>query len=166
MKKKMVFLTVIALGLLVGGGAVLYALDQQPTKAITPEDVANAFNLKEREAAVQSKEAELAKREETQAEIQKELDEKLTKLSGLQAELKDQLTAIKGAQSLEFANLIKVYSTMSPSKVAPLLDSMEDPAVVKIFRAMKTDQVAKIMPKLKQEKAVSVSQSLGMINQQ
>jgi len=166
MKIKIIILTMAAIGLMVSGGAVLHALDQQPTKAITPEDVANAFNIKEREAAVVAKETELAKREQLQAQVQKELDEKLTRLTTMQSELKDQLAAIKGAQTQEFSNLVKIYSVMSASKVAPLLDTMEDPAVVKIFRAMKTDQVAKIMPKLKQEKAVAVSQSLGMIDQQ
>ena len=166
MKPKMYVLAMVAIGLMVSGGAVLHALDQQPTKAITPDDVANAFNVKEREAAVVAKETELAKREQMQAQVQKELDEKLTKLTAIQSELKDQLTAIKGAQTQEFTNLIKIYSTMKASKVAPLLDSMQDPDVVKIFRAMKTDQVAQIMPKLKQQKAVAVSQSLGMIDQQ
>lgn len=164
MRLKMIALTVVAIGLLISGGAGLHALDKQPSKAITPADVANAFNLKDREAAVASKEAELAKQAQLQAQVQKELDEKLARLSGLQAELKDQLAAIKGAQSQEFSNLVKIYSTMSASKVAPLLDTMEDPAVVKIFRAMKSDLVAKIMPKLKQEKAVAVSQSMGMLD--
>lgn len=164
--KKTIVLTMLALVLMVSGGAVLHALDQQPTKAITPDDVAKAFDLKDREVALVAKEAEYAKREQTQSQVQKELDEKLTRLAAMQAELKEQLTAIKGAQTQEFANLIKVYSTMKASKVAPLLDSMEDPTVVKIFRAMKTDQVAQILPKLKPEKAVAVSQSLGMVDQQ
>ena len=164
--KKLFILMLAAIGLMVSGGAVLHALDQQPVKAITPEDVAKAFNLKEREAALVGREAELAKREQVQAQVQKELDEKLARLATMQSEIKDQLSAIKGAQTQEFTNLIKVYSAMKASKVAPLLDSMDDPSVVKIFRAMKTDQVALIMPKLKQEKAVSVSQSLGMIDRQ
>ncbi len=164
--KKTVIFTLAALVLMVGGGAVLYALDEQPTKAITPEDVAKAFNLKDREEALVVKEAELAKREQVQAQVQKDIDEKLARLATIQAELKNQLAAIKGAQTQEFTNLIKVYSAMKASKVAPLLDSMDDPSVVKIFRAMKTDQVAQIMPKLKQEKAVAISQSLGMIDRQ
>ena len=164
--KKMIVLSLVALVLMVGGGAVLYALDQQPTKAITPDDVARAFNLKDREDALAAKEAELAKREQVQAQVQKDIDEKLARLAAMQSELKNQLDAIKGAQTQEFTNLIKVYSAMKASKVAPLLDSMDDTSVVKIFRAMKTDQVAQIMPKLNQEKAVSVSQSLGMLDQQ
>lgn len=166
MMKKMVIFIIAAIVLMVGGGAVLHALDQQPSKAITPDDVATALGLKEKEAAIAAKEAELAKRERLQDQIQKELDEKLARLAAMQAELKDQLTAIKGAQSQEFTNLIKIYSTMSASKVAPLLDSMEDPDVVKIFRAMKADQVAKIIPKMKQDKAVTVSESLGMLDTQ
>ena len=166
MMRKLLVLAMVALGLLVSGGAVIYALDQQPIKPVTPADVAKALELKEKEASLAAKEAEIAKREKTQGELQKELDEKLTKLTTIQNELKDQLAAIRGAETAEFTNLIKIYSTMSPSKVAPLLDSMDDPSVVKILRAMKTDQVAKIMPKLKQEKAVSVSQGLGLIDRQ
>jgi flagellar motility protein MotE (MotC chaperone) len=166
MIKKTIILIVVALGLMVSGGAVLHALDKQPIRAITPGDLAKALELKEREAALVTKEAEIAKREQTQEQVQKELDAKLAKLTSIQSDLKDQLAAIKGAETAEFTNLIKIYSVMSPSKVAPLLDSMDDPAVVKIFRAMKVDQVAKIMPKLKQEKAVAVSQGLGLIDRQ
>jgi len=164
--KKIAFFAVIVICLVVSGVAVLYALDQQPNKAVTPADVAKALELKEKEAALATREAELAKREKTQGEVQKELDDKLAKLTAIQAGLRDQLAAIKGAESAEFTNLVKIYSTMSPAKVAPLLDAMDDPSVVKIFRAMKSDQVAKIMPKLKQEKAVSVSQGLGLIDRQ
>lgn len=166
MMKKMIIFTIIAIVLMVSGGAVLHALDQQPGKAITPEDVVNALNLKEKEVAIAAKEVELSEREQTQAQIQKELDEKLARLASVQAELKDQLTAIKGAQTQEFMNLIKIYSAMSASKVAPLLDAMEDPDVVKIFRAMKADQVAKIIPKMKQDKAVAISERLGMLDTQ
>lgn len=166
MMKKMIILVMVALALMVSGGAVLYALDKQPVRAITPGDLAKALELKERESSLVAKEAELAKREKTQEQVQKELDEKLAKLASQQLELKDQLAAIKGAESAEFTNLVKIYSVMSPAKVAPLLDSMDDPAVVKIFRAMKVDQVAKIMPKLTQAKAVAVSQGLGLIDRQ
>jgi len=166
MMKKMTILALVALALMVSGGAALYALDQQPIRAITPADVAKALELKDKEASLAAKEAEIAKREATQNQVQKELDEKLARLATIQVELKDQLAAIKGAETAEFQNLIKIYSAMSPTKVAPLLDSMDDPSVVKIFRAMKTDQVAKIMPKLKQEKAVTVSQGLGLIDRQ
>ena len=51
---------------------------------------------------------------------------------------------------------------MSPSKVAPLLDKMEDVEAVEILRAMKTEAVAKIIPKLSQDKAVRVSRLLGL----
>lgn len=166
MIKKMIILALVALGLMVSGGAALYALDKQPIRAITPADLAKSLELKEREAALAAKEAELAKREQTQDQVRKELDEKLAKLTSIQSEIKDQLDAIKGVESAEFTNLVKIYSVMSPSKVAPLLNSMDDPAVVKIFRAMKVDQVAKIMPKLTQDKAVSVSQGLGLIDRQ
>jgi len=50
---------------------------------------------------------------------------------------------------------------MSASRLAPLLNDMEDAAVTRILKAMKSDQVAKIIPKLDQDKAVRVSRMLG-----
>ena len=61
----------------------------------------------------------------------------------------------------DFKNLIKVYSTMSATKLSPLLNQMTDENVARILRAMKADQVAKIVPKLESEKAVRVSRLLG-----
>jgi len=52
---------------------------------------------------------------------------------------------------------------MSATKVAPLLDKMEDGDVVEILRAMKTDEVAKIIPRLDPDRAVRVSRGLGMM---
>lgn len=165
MRVKLAVLTVIV-ALMAGSVAALHALDKQPVKAITPADVAKALELKEREEALVAKEAEFAKKAEEQAQMRKDVEEKLVRLSAMQSELKGQFEAIKGAQRQEFMNLIKIYSAMSPSKVAPLLDSMDDGDVVRILRAMKAEQVAKIMPKLTQPKAVSVSQEMGMLAEQ
>ena len=165
MIKKTLVLAAVTVGLMAGGGAALHALDRQPVKAVTPDDVAKALQIKAREATVAKKEAELVKQEAGQAQLQKDLDDKLARLAAMQAELKNQLAALKGAQRQEFVNLVKIYSAMSPTKVAPLLDGMDDGQVVKILRAMKPAQVAKIMPKLKQEKAVSVSQEMGLLKQ-
>lgn len=136
--------------------------EEKPPIKLTPQDIAVSAGLKAREDAVAAKEKALAEKEKELAALNKEVDEKYTKLNALQEEFKGQLGgAIKGRDQ-QFKNLIKIYSVMSPSKVAPLLDKMEDVEAVEILRAMKTDAVAKIIPKLAPDKAVRVSRLLGL----
>ncbi len=129
---------------------------------LTPQEISGALGLKERENALAVKEKALAEKEKELTALNKEVDEKFTKLNALQEELKGQLGGAVKGKDQQFKNLIKIYSTMSPSKVAPLLDKMEDVEAVEILRAMKTEVVAKIIPKLGQDKAVRVSRLLGL----
>ena len=116
------------------------------------------------EGAAQEKENEQRKRQLDR--LQKEVDQKLAKLTALQDDIQKKLDYIKSlnVRDKEFRNLIKVYSAMSATKLAPLLDEMKDDNVAKILRAMKAEEVAKILPKLDKDKAVRVSRLLGMID--
>jgi len=136
--------------------------EEKPPGRLTPQEISGAAALKEREDALAVKEKALAEKEKELAALNKEVDEKYTKLNALQEELKGQLGGAVKGKDQQFKNLIKVYSAMSPSKVAPLLDKMEDAEAVEILRAMKTEAVAKILPKLAQDKAVRVSRLLGL----
>ncbi|HIJ90411.1 MAG: MgtE protein [Desulfobulbaceae bacterium] len=129
---------------------------------LTSQEISVSAALKEREEALAAREKALAAKEKELAALNKEVDEKFTQLNALQEELKGQLGRAGKGKDQQFKNLIKVYSAMSPSKVAPLLDKMEDVEAVEILRAMKTEAVAKIIPKLSQDKAVRVSRLLGL----
>ena len=135
--------------------------DKSPVK-LTPQEISVSVQLKEREDAVAAKEKALAAKEKELAALAKEVDEKYIQLNALQEELKGQLGGAGKGRDQQFKNLIKIYSAISPSKVAPLLDKMEDDEVVEILKAMKAEAVAKIIPKLTQDKAVRVSRLLGL----
>ena len=135
--------------------------EKSPVK-ITPQEISGAAGMKEREDALAAKEKAMAEKEKELAALNKEVDEKYTKVNAIQEELKGQLGGAVKGKDQQFKNLIKIYSAMSPSKVAPLLDKMEDVEAVEILRAMKTEAVAKIIPKLSQDKAVRVSRLLGL----
>lgn len=143
--------------------AAIPAFTEEPPPArLTPQEVSVSAKLKEREDAIAAKEKALAEKEKELSALNKEVDEKFNKLNAIQEELKGQLGGAGKGKDQQFKNLIKIYSAMSPSKVAPLLDKMEDDEAVEILRAMKTDAVAKIIPKLAQDKAVRVSRLLGL----
>ena len=135
--------------------------EKSPVK-ITPQEISGAAGMKEREDALAAKEKAMAEKEKELSALNKEVDEKYTKVNAIQEELKGQLGGAVKGKDQQFKNLIKIYSAMSPSKVAPLLDKMEDVEAVEILRAMKTEAVAKIIPKLSQDKAVRVSRLLGL----
>lgn len=135
-----------------------------PVKA-SPAEANFSSSLKAREEAVAAKEKELARREQNLDLMEKDVDGKVAELLALQEIVTAKLVEIRAEQDQEFNNLIKVYATMSASKLAPLLNQMEDANVAKILRAMKKDLTGKIIPKLEPQKAVRVSLLLGRISE-
>ena len=136
------------------------AADKKPVR-VGPGEMELAVSLKEREQAADLREKALARREEELASLQKDVDAKLEKLTVLQKDLQVKIAELKQVVDKDFKNLVKVYSAMSATRLAPLLNEMEDSTVTRILKAMKADQVAKIIPKLDQAKAVRVSRQLG-----
>ena len=127
------------------------------------KDIEVAASLRAREEAVAAKEKALAAKERELAALRRDVDEKLARIEKLQRDVQAKLDVINAVPDKEFTNLIKIYSSMKPSKVAPLLDKMTVDEAVRILRAMKTGAVARIIPKLDADKAVAVSKKLGML---
>jgi flagellar motility protein MotE (MotC chaperone) len=149
----------ILAGLLLCNVSPLWAVDKPV--AVSRDNMELAASLQEREKVITARENELVSREQRNKDLQQEIDVKLARLSTLQKEISEKLAEIKKVQDADFKNLIKVYTTMSSTKLSPLLNQMTDQNVAQILRAMKADQVAKIVPKLDSEKAVRVSRLLG-----
>jgi len=155
-------------GLVLGGllaSAIPFVSGQTGRKpaGADQEEISLVSELREREKALAAKEKELVQKEEELNLLQGETDAKLTRLIALQGELKITLAALTAVKEKQFRDLIKIYTAMSPSKVAPLLNQMADEEALEVLRGLKTDQVAKIMPKLEQDKAVRLSRLLGVL---
>ncbi len=131
---------------------------------LRPDDVKKATALAAREKEIAAREKALADKERELNLLQKDVDAKLEKLTALQREVTAKLAELNAVPDKEFKNLIKIYSAMKASKVAPLLNKMPVDDAVRILRAMKTPAVAKIIPKLDAALAVEVSRRLGMLN--
>jgi len=136
------------------------AADKKPVR-VGPGEIDMAVSLKEREQAVLLREKDIERREEALVSLQKDVDAKLEKLTVVQKDLQAKITELKQVADKDFKNLVKVYSAMSITKLAPLLNNLEDSTVTRILKAMKAEQVAKIIPKLDKAKAVRVSRLLG-----
>jgi len=159
---------VFVVGLIVGvvlASAIPFGFGQTAKKVEKPtsDEMAQVNELRDREKIIAIKEKELAEKEEEMKARQQETEEKLTKLLEVQADLKTKLDELKVVKDKQFRDLMKIYTAMSPSKVAPLLNQMEDSEALEVLKGLKTDQVAKIMPKLEQQKAVRLSRLLGLL---
>ncbi len=135
-----------------------------PLRKSADTDIERSLAIKSQEKIFKLREDALDKREAELNSLQKDVESRISKLNTMQDEVTSALAEFKAVQSKNFKNLIKVYSAMSASKLAPLLNDMSDAEVAKILRAMKTNLVAKVIPKLKQQKAVAVSKLLGMLS--
>lgn len=128
------------------------------------EEIKFALSLKNRAKMLDAREQEINARAKAIKILAASTQAKLEEIKKIQQEITTSLQKLEEKQSKDFNNLIKVFGTMSASKVAPLLNKMEDRNVAKILRALKKEQVAKIIPKLDPEKAVRVSRLLGRIS--
>ena len=124
-------------------------------------EIEMAASLRVRELAVSIQEKEIGRREKMLEGIRQDVEAKLIEITKLQEDVTTKLALLQERQTEDFRNLIKVYSTMSVSKLVPLLNQMGDADVARILRAMKTEQVGKIVAKMDQKKAVRISQLLG-----
>lgn len=138
------------------------ASEDKPVQ-ISAQDLAMARSVYERQQLLDKKEQELVAKEEMLNDLEKEVNEKIEQNMALQMELKQTLAELQVVRDKQFKNLIKVYSAMSASKVAPLLNEMDDSDAVIILKAMQADQVAKIIPKIEKDKAVRISRELGLL---
>lgn len=152
----------VVLLLTIGGGAAMAETTPKPVAA-SPDELRLSAQLRDREKALLAKEEALARRSAELAELEKRVGEELARLIKLQEELKLKLAELTAVKDKNFKELIKIYSTMSASKVAPLLNQMDDADALEILRGLKADQVAQIIPKLNQAKAVRLSRMLGLM---
>lgn len=152
----------LALLLAIGSGMAMAAPAPKPVSA-SPDELRLSAQLRDREKAVLAKEEELSRRSVDLAEMEQRVSAELARLIKLQEELKLKLAELTAVKDKSFKELIKVYSTMSASKVAPLLNQMDDSDALEILRGLKADQVAQIIPKLNQAKAVRLSRMLGLM---
>ncbi len=143
-----------------------HAVDQ-PLRKAGAVDLERTQALLKREAAVRVREAALKVKEKQLTALKADIDRRIIRLTNMQKNFETRLAAgmaeYQTVKNKNFKKLIKIYSAMSPSKLAPLLNAMSDLETTRVLRAMKTDLAAKIIAKLEQGKAVAVSKRLGML---
>ncbi|TBV82768.1 MAG: MgtE protein [Desulfobulbaceae bacterium] len=133
-----------------------------PVRA-TQEELAHGARLRDQITELEVREQIIVRREQELSEFEQEVKQELKRLLALQEEIKLTLAELSVIEDQAYRELIRIYSTMRPSKVAELLNEMTDDDALKILRGLKSDLVANILPRLDQDKAVRLSRKLGLL---
>ena len=141
-------------------GDSVFAKD--PVK-LTPQELSLAASLKEKQKGLEKREKDVEAKEARLVKLERELDEKLTRIMAIQQNIASTLAELEAVKDRQFKNLVKVYSAMSATKAAELLNEMDDRDAVEILKAMKTEEIAKIIPKIDRDKAVRISRDIGLL---
>ncbi len=129
--------------------------------------------LRRRAEELETRDAELGRREEAVAGAAQDLDTKIRHLETLAAQVRPaDTTAAVGAgeaatpaatvsPSASMEELGKIYGGMKAEEAAPLFNRLDDEIVYQIFRHMKQRQISAVLPLMEPDKAVVLTEFLG-----
>ncbi len=123
-------------------------------------DQADTENLGQQLTTVQS---ELAKSQQAVAAFEAETAKKDATIQSLQKQTEDlqkmmeEKRASEEERQKQFADLAKIYTTMSASKAAPIIENLTTEEAVTVLAKMKPEQRADVLAKMDPKKAADIS---------
>jgi flagellar protein FlbB len=117
--------------------------------------------LQRRQAELDARERELARKDERLALFEQDVTAKIARLEEIEKRLLDQARAERAAVDTAAASLAKIYAAMKPAAAAPILDQLDDATVLAILGQMKAKEVGEILPLMSREKAIVVTRALA-----
>lgn len=142
----------------------------EPDTTSSVEVVLMGLEAKRRE--IQDAEKRLEEEKRQLEVLKQELEEKVDELTKIHQEIDEKLKRIERKETQderkrreqEEANikqLVKVYSSMKPKNVGPIIDRLDIDVALKVFKRMKSDQAAKILTYTNKKRAVTISEQLA-----
>ncbi|MBQ3033168.1 MAG: hypothetical protein IJD28_02210 [Deferribacterales bacterium] len=119
--------------------------------------------LREKEKALNTREADLNAREARLDALEKEILNRESELKKLRNDVTKRIDELKGAENSELDKLAKMYSSAKPKSAAAILVQMDIEKAVSIFRRMTPSAAGKVlneMGKLNPLYASKLSESL------
>jgi len=117
----------------------------------SPEEFKSYLDA-ERQAIAREREALLFLRTQVRQEVEK--------LQSLQAQIDERFAKEDAQQDDKIKKMVKIYSTMRPEEVGPLLSKFDEDLVVKIFSNMKPKTQAELLARMSPDKAAAISKKI------
>jgi len=123
--------------------------DQADTENLEKQLVTAQSELAKSKQAVTAIEAEAAKKDATIQTLQKQAED-------LQKMIEEK-RASEDERQKQYADLAKIYTTMSAGKAAPIIENLTTEEAVTVLSKMKPEQLAEILAKMDPKKAADTS---------
>ena len=128
--------------------------------AATPEPQPNGNLSRE---AMQRRQEELTRKEQSLRVLEKELDERLERLQALELRLKAMLKEAEETKNAKFRHLVDVLSNMKAKQAAEVLETLDERIAVKVLSGMRGRQAGEILTFVKPAKAARLSEALARV---
>lgn len=106
---------------------------------------------------------ELARKEESLKQMEKDLTAKLEQMQVLESRLKVMMKDADQAQNTKLRQLVDVISNMKPQQAAQVLESLDPRTSVKVLSNMRGRQAGEILTLVKPQKAASLAEALSRV---
>lgn len=117
------------------------------TKPAAVQPVSNGNSLMEREAALNLKEQEMKKLEQS-------LDSRIQELEATKKGLETSLARKKAEDSEKYKKVLKVYKSLRPEEAAALLDKLDEDVALEMLNQMDQKRAAKLIPYMNQARVL------------
>ena len=110
--------------------------------------------------ALQKRQEELDRHEQSLRALEKDLDAKLTRLQELEARLGRMIEKADALKDKKLRHLVDVYSNMKAKQAAEVLQTLDEKIAVKILAGMRGRTAGEILTFVNAEKAARLSEAL------
>jgi flagellar motility protein MotE (MotC chaperone) len=118
-------------------------------------------SLAHRRGELDTREQELATRENLIAAAAKRVDQRIAELKALQAKLQSLLGLRDAVEQKQFDQLVKSYSSMRPKDAARIFNALSDEVLIPVAAAMKADVLGAILAQMQPEAAQKLTVKLA-----
>lgn len=142
--------------------ATAESLQMRSPDLARPDNLTAALNaIKEREAFLIQREAEIAEREVILSAAEDAIDAELAKLEQAEQNLRETISLAATASENDLSQLTAVYASMKPKQAAALFEQMDSTFAAGFLGRMASDNAARIMAGMTPEKAYEISVELA-----
>lgn len=110
--------------------------------------------------ALQRKQADLDRREQELASLQKDLETRLNDLKDMEVRLQVMLKEADAQKDQKMRHLVDVYSNMKPKQAGQVLETLDERTAVTILAGMRGRQAGEVLTFVTPEKAAKLSEML------
>ncbi|HEX6979222.1 MAG TPA: hypothetical protein VF342_07975 [Alphaproteobacteria bacterium] len=132
-----------------------------PVTEYTDKELAVLQELAERREQLDSREAEIVRREALLKAAEQRIEAKLEELKKLQASIETVVRRYDEQEDARKKSLVRIFESMKPAEAAQILEQMELPVVVELIERMKERNAAPVLAQMHPARAKQLTAELA-----